>query len=134
MKKSNKSQKLSKDKIEVIELFAGVGGFKLGLEGDSKGKSSTSNYKNNLNSNYKVIWSNQYEPLTKTVQHASEIYKSVWPDDEHSNKDIEEVIKNEFDEIPDHDMLVGGFPCQDYSVATTLKNSKGLVGKKGVLW
>ncbi|MFL2594707.1 MAG: DNA cytosine methyltransferase [Flavobacteriaceae bacterium] len=115
---------MSKDKIEVIELFAGVGGFKLGLEGDSKGKSSTSNYKNNLNSNYKVIWSNQFEPLTKTVQHASEIYKSVWPDDNHSNKDIEKVIENDFKSIPDHDMLVGGFPCQDYSVATTLKNSK----------
>jgi DNA (cytosine-5)-methyltransferase 1 len=125
---------LKKDKIEVIELFAGVGGFKLGLEGNSKGKSSSSDYKDNLNSNYKVIWSNQYEPLTKTVQHASEIYKSVWPDDNHSNKDIEEVIENDFKSIPDHDMLVGGFPCQDYSVATTLKNSKGLVGKKGVLW
>ena len=125
---------MKKDKIEVIELFAGVGGFKLGLEGNSKGKSSTSNYKNNLNSNYKVIWSNQFEPLTKTVQHASEIYKSVWPDDNHSNKDIEEVIENDFKSIPNHDMLVGGFPCQDYSVATTLKNSKGLEGKKGVLW
>jgi DNA (cytosine-5)-methyltransferase 1 len=34
--------------------------------------------------------------------------------------------------IPDHDLLVGGFPCQDYSVATTLKNSKGLIDKKGV--
>jgi len=125
---------LKKDKIEVIELFAGVGGFKLGLEGNSKGKSSSSDYKDNLNSNYKVIWSNQYEPLTKTVQHASEIYKSVWPDDNHSNKDIEEVIENDFKSIPNHDMLVGGFPCQDYSVATTLKNSKGLEGKKGVLW
>ena len=30
--------------------------------------------------------------------------------------------------------MVGGFPCQDYSVATTLHNSKGLKGKKGVLW
>ena len=31
-------------------------------------------------------------------------------------------------------MLVGGFPCQDYSVATTLSNSKGIEGQKGVLW
>ena len=37
-------------------------------------------------------------------------------------------------DIPDCDVLVGGFPCQDYSVATSLKNSKGLEGKKGVLW
>ena len=30
--------------------------------------------------------------------------------------------------------MVGGFPCQDYSVAKTLNSSKGLKGKKGVLW
>ena len=125
---------MKKDKIKVIELFAGVGGFKLGLEGDINGKSSTSNYTKNLNSHYKVIWSNQFEPLTKSVQHASEIYKTVWPEDIHSNKNIEEVIEDDFKSIPNHDMLVGGFPCQDYSVATTLKNSKGLEGKKGVLW
>ena len=46
---------------------------------------------------------------------------------------IEDVIENNFDAIPDHDLLVGGFPCQDYSVATTLKNSKGLIGKKGLI-
>ena len=125
---------MKKEKIKVIELFAGVGGFRLGLEGDYNGKSATLDYKNNLNSNYSVIWSNQYEPITKTVQHASEIYKSFWPESNHSNQNIEEVIENEFKSIPNHDMLVGGFPCQDYSVATTLKNSKGLDGKKGVLW
>ena len=32
------------------------------------------------------------------------------------------------------DLLVGGFPCQDYSVAKTLSSAKGLKGKKGVLW
>ena len=125
---------MKKENIKVVELFAGVGGFRLGLEGDVNGKSATSDYKNNLNSNYSVIWSNQYEPITKTVQHASEIYKSLWPKANHSNQNIEEVIENDFKSIPNHDMLVGGFPCQDYSVATTLKNSKGLDGKKGVLW
>ena len=49
----------------------------------------------------------------------------------HSNENIEEVDTKD---IPDCDVLVGGFPCQDYSVATTIKNSKGLKGKKGVLW
>jgi DNA (cytosine-5)-methyltransferase 1 len=38
------------------------------------------------------------------------------------------------DHIPDHSLLVGGFPCQDYSVAHTLSSSKGIEGKKGVLW
>ncbi|MCD0455111.1 DNA (cytosine-5-)-methyltransferase [Chryseobacterium sp. LC2016-27] len=118
-------------KIKVVELFAGVGGFRLGLEG-WRGLSSTSQYKDTLNSSYEVVWSNQWEPSTKT-QHASCVYENRWGTDKHSNNDLEEVVKD-CDQIPDMDMLVGGFPCQDYSVATTLKNSKGLIGKKGVLW
>jgi DNA (cytosine-5)-methyltransferase 1 len=117
------------DKIKVVELFAGVGGFRLGLEGWN-GKSSTSNYKKKLESIYKVIWSNQWEPSTK-AQYASSVYENRWGIDNHSNEDISAV---DIKQIPDHDLLVGGFPCQDYSVATTLKNSKGLIGKKGVLW
>ena len=101
-------------KIKVAELFAGVGGFRLGLE----------------KNNYEVVWSNQWEPSTK-MQHASLVYETRFGKENHSNKDIASVPTNE---IPDHDLLVGGFPCQDYSVATTLHNSKGLKGKKGVLW
>lgn len=105
--------------IRVVELFAGVGGFRLGLEQASK--------------RFKTVWSSQWEPGVKT-QHASEIYRKHWGDTGHSNEDIQEVIKNKFDEIPEHDLLVGGFPCQDYSVARTLSQSKGIEGKKGVLW
>ncbi|SDD73728.1 DNA (cytosine-5)-methyltransferase 1 [Pricia antarctica] len=103
------------EKLKVIELFAGVGGFRLGLES---------------NENFEVVWSNQWEPSSKR-QHASEVYEARFGSDNHSNADIADV---ETSEIPDADVLVGGFPCQDYSVATTLKNSKGLIGKKGVLW
>ena len=103
------------NKLQVIELFAGVGGFRLGLENTG---------------NYEVVWSNQWEPSTKT-QHASMVYAARFGHKNHSNKDISEVPTSE---IPDADILVGGFPCQDYSVATTLQNSKGLIGKKGVLW
>src|SRR5690606_6637564 len=117
------------NKIKVVELFAGVGGFRLGLEGWN-GKSASSNYKENFESPYEVVWSNQWEPSTK-IQHASAVYENRFGMDNHSNKDIATV---DVSEIPYHDMLVGGFPCQDYSVATTLKNSKGLLGKKGVLW
>jgi len=116
-------------KIKVIELFAGVGGFRLGLQG-WQGKSPSSGYKKAFNSPYEVVWSNQWEPSTKT-QHASIVYENRWGKKWHSNDDIASVPN---DAIPPHDMLVGGFPCQDYSVATTLKNSKGLIGKKGVLW
>lgn len=118
-----------KGKIKVCELFAGVGGFRLGLEG-WKGNSPTSGYKSKIKSNFEVVFSNQWEPSTK-VQHASSIYEERWGAQGHSNQDISLLDVNE---IPDHDLIVGGFPCQDYSVATTLKNSKGLIGKKGVLW
>lgn len=117
------------NKIKVVELFAGVGGFRLGLEG-WENKSASSGYKEKISSPYNIIWSNQWEPSTK-MQHASLVYENRWGQENHSNEDIANV---DVASIPDHDMLVGGFPCQDYSVATTLKNSKGLIGKKGVLW
>lgn len=118
-----------KKKIKVAELFAGVGGFRLGLEG-WKGKSALSGYKKLWKSPFQIVWSNQWEPSTKT-QHASVVYENRFGNKCHSNIDISQV---DISKIPDHDLLVGGFPCQDYSVATTLKNSKGLIGKKGVLW
>lgn len=102
-------------KLKVIELFAGVGGFRLGLEKTNK---------------YQVVWSNQWEPSTKT-QHASLVYEARFGSENHSNEDVASVLTSN---IPDADVLVGGFPCQDYSVATTSQNSKGLIGKKGVLW
>ena len=117
------------NKIKVVELFAGVGGFRLGLEGWNS-KSASSNYNENFESPYEVVWSNQWEPSTK-VQHASMVYETRWDKKNHCNQDISTV---EISAIPNHELLVGGFPCQDYSVATTLKNSKGLIGKKGVLW
>ena len=118
-------------KIKVIELFAGVGGFRLGLEGKN-GKSASSRYSKTFKTNYEVIWSNQWEPSTKT-QHASLVYENRFGQKGHSNEDISKVVEDTT-QIPDHELLVGGFPCQDYSVATTLKNSKGLIGKKGILW
>lgn len=104
------------DDIKIVELFAGVGGFRIGLERASK--------------KYKTIWSSQWEPSTKR-QDASIIYCNRFGPEGHSNEDITTVGK---DDIPICNILVGGFPCQDYSVATTLKNSGGIQGKKGVLW
>jgi len=115
----------SRSKIRVIDLFAGVGGFRIGLEGTPQ---KPSQY-------YKVVWSNQWEPSTKG-QHAADIYQLRFgPQSTYFNVDIQKVVatgakKN----IPDHDLLVGGFPCQDYSVARTLSQAAGIVGKKGVLW
>ena len=97
----------------VAELFAGVGGFRIGL----------------ARAGWKTVFSNQWEPSTK-VQHASDVYVAQFGEEGHTNIDIAKVKA-----LPKNiDLLVGGFPCQDYSVAKTLNSSKGLKGKKGVLW
>ena len=104
------------EEIKVVELFAGVGGFRIGLERASK--------------KYKIIWSNQWEPKTQS-QEASDVYMKRFGAKDHSNNDIAKVS---IDEIPKHNLLVGGFPCQDYSVAKSLSQSRGIFGQKGVLW
>lgn len=109
----------AKQVIRVAELFAGVGGFRLGLERAS-----------GRDARFEVVFSNQWEPARRK-QHASDVYVARFGAAHHTNHDIATVAAKD---IADHDLLVGGFPCQDYSVASTLKNSHGLQGKKGVLW
>lgn len=105
----------------VFELFAGVGGFRIGLS----------------RANLATVASNQFEPGEK-AQFASRCYEARFPEGEHYNMLIEDLV--EFAEkgtisLPESiDILVGGFPCQDYSVAKSLSVSSGIVGKKGVLW
>ena len=105
-------------KKTICELFAGVGGFRIGFENNSK--------------DWTTVFANQWEP-SKKVQHAFECYKYHFNEfggvTEYSNTDISQVPTNV---IPEHSVLVGGFPCQDYSVAST--GAKGIEGKKGVLW
>ena len=106
----------------ICELFAGVGGFRLGFD--------------RLNSGWETTWFSQWEPGAKT-QWAHDCYVKHFGDspdlvgEYHTGEDIANVKK---ENIPDHTLLVGGFPCQDYSVAHTLASSKGIEGKKGVLW
>lgn len=105
----------------VAELFAGVGGFRIGL----------------ARAGWKTVFSNQWEPSTKTRQHASEVYAHRFGEQGHTNEDIEVVLDKAVEgeiELPHVSLLVGGFPCQDYSVAKTLNTSRGIQGKKGVLW
>ncbi len=122
----------------VVELFAGVGGFRLGLEGHPETGSRAQNWR--------VVWSNQWEPGIR-VQNASSNYVHQFGPDGHVNEDIEKFLDWAKDgvenAVPDSakkrvpggiDLLVGGFPCQDYSVARPLPHSAGIAGKKGVLW
>lgn len=115
-------------KLDVVELFAGVGGFRVGLnhikEFDKKTGLAIEN------GDWNFVWANQWEPSTKS-QPAYECYVTRFGEANHSNLDINKVNKKE---IPNHTLLVGGFPCQDYSVARTLSNEMGIKGKKGVLW
>lgn len=106
----------------MCELFAGVGGFRLGMD--------------RLKSDWKTVWFSQWEPGART-QWAHQCYVAHFGDsldkngESHTCDDISTVKK---DSIPEHTLLVGGFPCQDYSVAHTLSSSHGIEGKKGVLW
>lgn len=109
-------------KKTICELFAGVGGFRLGFD--------------RLQSGWETVWFSQWEPGAKTqwahkcyVQHYGEC--ADLNGEFHTGEDIGSVDKKS---IPDHMLLVGGFPCQDYSVAHTLASSRGIEGKKGVLW
>lgn len=100
--------------IRVVELFAGVGGFRIGLEEASD--------------RYKTIWANQWEPYMRE-QYAFDCYVKHFGNGQNI---VCEDIKTAKMKIPEHDLLVGGFPCQDYSVMK--KNAPGIEGKKGVLW
>jgi DNA (cytosine-5)-methyltransferase 1 len=121
--------------LRVVELFAGVGGFRIGLEGPPGSP---------RNGKYAVVWSNQWEPSTKK-QHAAEVYVKKWNLEQSEENPLhyygdgenfvnEDIAKINAKDIPEHDLLVGGFPCQDYSVAKTAKQAAGIEGKKGVLW
>ncbi len=105
--------------MKVLELFAGVGGFRVGLE-----KSSSTIFK--------TKWANQWEPSRKS-QDAFEVYDYHYPNSQNFNINIEDITDDEFSNM-DADIIVGGFPCQDYSVARSKKNELGIEGKKGVLF
>ena len=100
--------------IRTVELFAGVGGFRLGLEAASD--------------KFKVIWANQWEPSMRE-QYAFDCYIAHFGNGKHHV--CQDIAKAKCD-VPDHDLLVGGFPCQDYSIMK--KNSAGIEGAKGALW
>ncbi len=105
--------------MNVLELFAGVGGFRIGLE--------------NAHPDYfETLWSNQWEPSRKS-QDAFEVYNYHFPDSENINVSIADITDEQFAEM-NADMIVGGFPCQDYSVARSKKNEQGIEGQKGVLF
>ncbi|SEM19880.1 DNA (cytosine-5)-methyltransferase 1 [Butyrivibrio sp. ob235] len=115
----------------VCELFAGVGGFRCGLNNISSVEDT------NKPEAWNTVWFSQWEPADRKIQWAHDCYVNRFgtcldlDGNDTTNEDINAVDKTK---LPNHTLLVGGFPCQDYSVASTLATSKGLEGKKGVLW
>ena len=124
------------DAIRVAELFAGVGGFRLGLEGHDDPERPDLSVEGS--GPYTTVWANQWEPDgAEKKQFAWRCYEARFGEGSCVNLDIEKALDQyEAGEraIPDFDMLVGGFPCQDYSVAKPLSLSGGIEGRKGVLW
>lgn len=122
--------------ITVAELFAGVGGFRLGLEGYSNPEEPQ--FDKPSAGPFKTVWANQWEPPgSEAKQFAWRCYEERFGEGACVNEDINKVLDDyaaERIDIPDVDMVVGGFPCQDYSVAKPLSQSGGIDGKKGVLW
>lgn len=118
-------------KKTVCELFAGVGGFRCGLNAIKTLDDIKKPEK------WDTVWFSQWEPAEKTTQYAHDCYVYHFGTcldkngEDTTNWNIEEVDKNT---LPDFNLLVGGFSCQDYSVASSLATSKGLEGKKGILW
>jgi len=96
----------NKWKPTFIEMFSGIGGFRLGLE----------------RVGWKCVWANDRD------KYANTIYKKNFGDKELVEGDITEV---EADEIPEHTLLTAGFPCQAFSVAG---KRKGFQDTRGTLF
>lgn len=127
---------MSPDKIRVAELFAGVGGFRLGLDGYHDERHPE--FAMPAAGPFETVWANQWEPPgTQAKQFAARCYEERFGAGSVVCEDINKVL-DEYEagtiDIPDVDMVVGGFPCQDYSVAKPLSMAGGIEGKKGVLW
>lgn len=121
--------------VTVAELFAGVGGFRLGLDGYSDPRYPS--FELEAAGPFKTVWANQWEPGSDRRQFAARCYEDRFGEGSVVNEDIHAVLDRYESgeiEIPDVDMVVGGFPCQDYSVARPLSQADGIEGKKGVLW
>ena len=107
----------------AIELFAGVGGFRIGLE----------------RTGWQGRLGNQWEPSTR-VQHAFDCYARHFAEIGQRGRQrghrgpARRGRARRRAPCPNYDLLVGGFPCQDYSVAKLLNQAHGIQGKKGVLW
>jgi DNA (cytosine-5)-methyltransferase 1 len=91
-----------KPAFTFIDLFAGIGGMRLGFEAVGG----------------RCVFTSEWDA------YSNKTYRANFPDDEHAIAG--DITKIDADEIPDHDVLVGGFPCQPFSIAgVSKKNALG---------
>ena len=93
--------------FRFIALFAGIGGIRIPFE-ELGGE---------------CVFSSEWDKYSQMTYEAN-----------FGERPKGDITKIKAEDIPKHDLLVGGFPCQDYSVAKQMSKSKGIEGKKGVLW
>ena len=105
--------------LNVYEMFAGVGGFRVGFDRVD-------------GSFFNTILANQWEPGKKN-QFAYDCYNRHFPDSVNLNKDVHD-ISEEFYQRQSIDFIVGGHPCQSFSVAATSSMGTGLDSDKGELF
>lgn len=91
-------------KYKTVSLFSGIGGFDLGFS----------------NAGFDIIWANDFD------KYACETFKT-----NISDNIVCGDINEHLDEIPPHDILIGGFPCQPFS---TLGKLKGFDDERGTLF
>lgn len=107
------------DKLKVASLFCGCGGTDIGILGgfDFLGKHYASN-------NTEIVYANDIE---KSACDIFEANFGLKPD----NRDIRTVKSNE---MPEFDILTGGFPCQSFSIVAQNPKRLGIKDDKGKLF
>jgi len=110
---------VAKKKYKVLSLFSGCGGLDLGLEGNFV--SLGTKYAENP---FHVIWANDINAKACKTQQLN------FPNTEVVCDDITKVLENKL-KLPEADIVVGGFPCQDFSLAG---KRRGLTVKRGQLY
>ena len=96
--------------MKFIDLFAGIGGFRYGLQKVEIESESSSDHESGASQHgqraFHCVWSNEWD------KYANQIYTKHFG--ECDSRDIRTVNTKD---IPDHDLLCAGFPCQSFSIA-----------------